>query len=1582
MRKQITRFESSRLQVAARGRWCVIAAAVIALMALTPAHAQPNPSEPDVQGRVLLEDRSVGNSADLIVTLHAEHAATSGEAVAVSLDIHAKRDNDALFVEWGLPDGGALDGPARDTETVIVAGAATASQRRVTFATPGVYRVVASAGDASDDMTRAVAVLFFHVDTGGRSRVTQRDEVARAELAAAPNTSITVDAPQAAGHDSVRRAASDPCFTVSGRVTRLERPQTISGTGFGPDMTVPVRFAEVEIRESDLVFDDSYGAVITDADGRYSKVFCDDDGVFDDTLEIYVRLHASLWRNGHEVVNVSEHNDVLGIDLTAVTSGYEFDSGERSSEGGALTVNFQLESNRSQSAVFNIADAIYEGWQFWSASGGAQLNSTVDVLWEVGEGQTGSNYRGDFSTGRDIVIADSAGDPDEWDDSVILHELGHMLDDYFSCDDSPGGEHSMDRIADKFGDLYDLELVWSEGYPNYFQSAVRQARRDPFASSYIDNGATGATSRSLESYDTTTGPKSIRNELAIAAMLWDLNDGSADYPGGADDDKIALGHRAIQRVYTDPAFAANGDVFDDDCTVPVFLKVWKDLGLQADAAAADAARRNLGTAAPFASSLAFAARTDGETALTTTEASLPDYPGQPQFKWWKRHSVVIDTSTSMAGAKLDAAKAVVVEQVNDLTRNPAGTEMSVFRYDNTSNRVQPVVEGRFFPEQILPAVNALGPNGAPDPSCPSAGLEALGQAARRQHDGQAWLITDGDDSLSINVESLRQRLTEQRMRASVVLMAGCGTAATRQASLSGTEQEFLGLAADGSRPGGVVPYLLTALGSGGQFLFVRQDQLADAVKILRAGLNNSAGAGRWSDYVSDSYTLRYDQLTASEYRWIDTSTAAGGTVLPTAANGQINFDNSDGSRVTIFENGYVRTTYPPAHSVFVDYNILRSNLPWFVYTGGETGLWVPCENADCFYATRRTVGDWTAITIAGIGGYGNVNLRSTGVTREFQYLINNVTGEGRYQYRSLIAGDSGASVIGVGGNFHTNITFSDRDVNGARDGMGYKNYNAPPQPTKSYTVAVDSLISAVGFLQTGYSGTFERMIVRYPDGSEVSCSDTANVLCVSLNNGLVQYVQVDTNNRGGVYTAIVDAGSSGNGTFSFSALAASAISAESADARIRPMTPARLTVRLGSVADGNALTGWLQAPNGARMGSGMTLHDDGEHGDGTAGDGDFGSDPFAPTTAGVGYLWVNGKIGNIAFTRSDPVPYTFQPVRVVSPNVLQTSGGSTYLGFQIHNQDAINRCFVLSVALPSGWALANLPSDAIPGVTPLCLAANNSGTFNVRVITGAAFDTGPSGAAGDVILTVTELEAGRIRAVSTTQIARARPVRYVVINNPVEDGYVPLGDSRPITLTAFFRDEQGALPDAGIAFFWSTSGGTLSAQPGNGSYPTTGQMQIGYTPPTAAGVYTVAIQTRLSGATQEYTSTTIHVRAPIAADITLDLSPERLGTVQTSTARATVRDPYGVAVANAEVRLGLDSDGDAGNLNGAEVVTGTTNSAGQFSATFTKAQTAGLSAAIRAELLARNGADYVIVDSDQRTVNMAARSLYLPVTSR
>lgn len=87
-------------------------------------------------------------------------------------------------------------------------------------------------------------------------------------------------------------------------------------------------------------------------------------------------------------------------------------------------------------------------------------------------------------------------DTDQFDDSVIIHEYAHFLEDEYSFSSSPGGFHDGNTVIDP-------RLAWSEGWANFFQGAVRTEFPLPeetadMVSRYIDtNGLTNDFSYSM-----------------------------------------------------------------------------------------------------------------------------------------------------------------------------------------------------------------------------------------------------------------------------------------------------------------------------------------------------------------------------------------------------------------------------------------------------------------------------------------------------------------------------------------------------------------------------------------------------------------------------------------------------------------------------------------------------------------------------------------------------------------------------------------------------------------------------------------------------------------------------------------------------------------------------------------------------------------------------------------------------------------------------------------------------------------------------------------------------------------------------
>lgn len=140
-----------------------------------------------------------------------------------------------------------------------------------------------------------------------------------------------------------------------------------------------------------------------------------------------------------------------------------------------------------------------------------------------------------------IDLGGQISDPDEWDDAVILHELGHHLAAVYSRDDSPGGPHAGDRT--------DPVIAWSEGFATF------HAGWQLGTSTQLDYKITGVTTLDLEPLDDpraygTDGDTldGAVSERLVAAVLWDLYDGAAA-PDDEDDDPAAIGDDTLTPVF-------------------------------------------------------------------------------------------------------------------------------------------------------------------------------------------------------------------------------------------------------------------------------------------------------------------------------------------------------------------------------------------------------------------------------------------------------------------------------------------------------------------------------------------------------------------------------------------------------------------------------------------------------------------------------------------------------------------------------------------------------------------------------------------------------------------------------------------------------------------------------------------------------------------------------------------------------------------------------------------------------------------------------------------------------------------------
>jgi hypothetical protein len=177
--------------------------------------------------------------------------------------------------------------------------------------------------------------------------------------------------------------------------------------------------------------------------------------------------------------------------------------------------------------AFNIFDQLVGGIDFLRAELAPAAITPVFAHWVRGTGD------GTYWFDPGIFLLGEALDDDGYDDAVIVHELGHYVEDEYARDDSPGGGHD--------GTPTDPRLAWSEGFATWFSGAVRG---DPV---YVDTNAAGGWSSDAETTTTTANPAAPMtqdvSEDMVSEILWDVGDAPA-----GDDDASAAGPGPVLRT--------------------------------------------------------------------------------------------------------------------------------------------------------------------------------------------------------------------------------------------------------------------------------------------------------------------------------------------------------------------------------------------------------------------------------------------------------------------------------------------------------------------------------------------------------------------------------------------------------------------------------------------------------------------------------------------------------------------------------------------------------------------------------------------------------------------------------------------------------------------------------------------------------------------------------------------------------------------------------------------------------------------------------------------------------------------------
>ncbi len=283
------------------------------------------------------------------------------------------------------------------------------------------------------------------------------------------------------------KTISGGTITVTGNAQFKSRKLTYSGSTWYLDYTfntTAIAYAEIH------VYDSSANLIQcgeTDGSGNISVLI---PSTANKQYILYVYSRAS-----NNYYKVSVLNDINSNTPYNISKSFSSGSGSSVSIG---TLTAQADESLDSSiagGAFNIMNDVLKANNFLRAQTSSfTVAPKVTAYWKAGFNP--NTYRGGSATsGISFYVPGTSSlyilggingnvktsDTDHFDDSVVMHEYGHFLEDIYGESNSPGGSHNGNSIIDP-------RLAWSEGWANYIQAAIKTYidSTDSSKSLYID----------------------------------------------------------------------------------------------------------------------------------------------------------------------------------------------------------------------------------------------------------------------------------------------------------------------------------------------------------------------------------------------------------------------------------------------------------------------------------------------------------------------------------------------------------------------------------------------------------------------------------------------------------------------------------------------------------------------------------------------------------------------------------------------------------------------------------------------------------------------------------------------------------------------------------------------------------------------------------------------------------------------------------------------------------------------------------------------------------------------------------------
>jgi len=338
----------------------------------------------------------------------------------------------------------------------------------------------------------------------------------------------------ACGDDGDDEPPGEPgTFTITGTIRYDDRPQLGTG-GLGDVTSRPARGVHVSliVDRSNAVFAET----VADDTGAYTFVV---DGLSNARVHVLAATTSTL---ATRPINVRHAQTEIIHGFGGPTFGL-----------GNSTQDLLVEVDSGIAEAFNIFDVLVDVMDRIPTLFPGRQAQELTAFWNTG------NPDGTFYFNSGLFLLGDDDDSDGYDDTVILHEAGHWIEDVIGRSDSPGGDHD--------GSPTNPTLAWSEGFATYFSMAMTD---QPI---YSDSNAGGGFAFNGDTSNTkasaAAGLGQNVSEDMVTEILWDMSDAPA-----IDDDTVSGTHLLVLAVEGFLKFASLRAIGTNGVDLVDFLDGW------------------------------------------------------------------------------------------------------------------------------------------------------------------------------------------------------------------------------------------------------------------------------------------------------------------------------------------------------------------------------------------------------------------------------------------------------------------------------------------------------------------------------------------------------------------------------------------------------------------------------------------------------------------------------------------------------------------------------------------------------------------------------------------------------------------------------------------------------------------------------------------------------------------------------------------------------------------------------------------------------------------------------------------------